>query len=87
VYDVDAGLHQYHVAVTGRAVVQGEEAYVVIFTLARGRESVVWIGMTSGELLRMETMLDASTLLRQERVVPSGRPSGAPSGARSPQSR
>jgi len=37
----------------------------------------VWIGMTSGELLRMETMLDASTLLRQERVVPSGRPNGA----------
>lgn len=68
VYDLDAGLREYRLAVTGSTTVQGEEAHVVIFTLARGRESVVWVGKQSGLVLQMETMLGATTLLRQVRV-------------------
>jgi hypothetical protein len=40
---------------------------VVIFTLAPGRESVVWISTTSGQVLQVETMIDAETMLRQVR--------------------
>lgn len=68
VYDTDAGVREYHVAVTGSTTVQGEEAHVVIFTLGRGRESVVWIGKQSRNLLQMETMLGPTTLLRQVRL-------------------
>jgi hypothetical protein len=68
VYDTDAGVREYHVAVTGSTTVQGEEAHVVLFTLGRGRESVVWIGKESRDLLQMETMLGPTTLLRQVRV-------------------
>ncbi|MFN8979447.1 MAG: hypothetical protein ACK5ZZ_12835 [Gemmatimonadaceae bacterium] len=68
VYDPDAGLREYHVAVTGSTTVQGEEAYVVLFTLGKGRESVVWIGKQSHDLLQMETMLGPTALLRQVRV-------------------
>ena len=67
VYDTDSGLREYRIAVTGTATVLGEEAYVVIFTLAPGRESVVWISTTSGQVLQVETMIDAETMLRQVR--------------------
>ena len=67
VYDTDSGLREYRIAVTGTATVLGEEAHVVIFTLAPGRESVVWIGMASGRVLQVETMIDADTMLRQVR--------------------
>ena len=65
VYDLDAGLHQYHVAVTGMATLLGEPAWVVTLTLARGRESVVWIGQQSREVLQVETMIGANVLLQQ----------------------
>lgn len=68
VFDVDGGLRAYQIRVTGRTEVQGEDAHVVILTLARGRESVVWVGATSGRILRIETMLNATTMLLQERV-------------------
>jgi hypothetical protein len=69
VYDTDSGLREYRIDVTGSATVLGEEAHVVIFTLAPKRESVVWIGKTSRRLLQVETMIDANTMLRQERQV------------------
>ena len=47
--------------------VLGEAAHVVIFTLAPGRESVVWISTTSRQVLQVETMIDAETMLRQVR--------------------
>jgi len=65
VYDVDNGLYQYAVRVTGSAIVQGEPAHVVIFTVAKGRESVVWVGKTTGRVLRVETVVGTG-LLRQE---------------------
>ena len=65
VYDTDSGLREYRIDVTGSATVLGEEAHVVIFTLAPKRESVVWIGKTSRRLLQVETMIDANTMLRQ----------------------
>lgn len=68
VFDVDGGLRAYQIQVTGSTVVQDEEAHVVIFTLARGRESVVWVGKQSGQILRIETLLNATTMLQQERV-------------------
>ena len=67
VYDTDSGLREYRVEVTGSATVQGEEAHVVIFTLAPKRESVVWIGKESHALLQVETLIDGSTMLRQVR--------------------
>jgi hypothetical protein len=67
VYDTDSGLREYRIAVTGTATVGGEAAHVVIFTLAPGRESVVWISTTSGRVLQVETMIDAETMLRQVR--------------------
>ena len=67
VYDTDSGLREYRIDVTGSATVLGEEAHVVIFTLAPKRESVVWIGKESRRLLQVETMIDANTMLRQER--------------------
>lgn len=69
VYDTDSGLREYRIAVTGSAMVQGEEAHVVIFTLAPNRESVVWIGKESRRLLQVETLIDANTMLRQVRQV------------------
>ena len=69
VYDTDSGLREYRIDVTGSATVLGEEAHVVIFTLAPKRESVVWIGKESRRLLQVETMIDANTMLRQERQM------------------
>ena len=67
VYDTDSGLREYRIDVTGSATVLGEEAHVVIFTLAPKRESVVWIGKVSRRLLQVETLIDANTMLRQQR--------------------
>lgn len=67
VYDTDSGLREYRIEVTGSATVLGEEAHVVIFTVAPKRESVVWIGKSSRRLLQVETMVDANTMLRQVR--------------------
>ncbi len=67
VYDTDSGLREYRIEVTGSATVLGEEAHVVIFALAPGRESVVWVGKASGKLLQIETLIDADTMLRQVR--------------------
>lgn len=64
VYDLDGGLHPVALRVTGRATVLGEEAHVVILTLAPTRESTVWIGAASGRLLRMETLV-GGVLLEQ----------------------
>ncbi len=68
VYDLDGGLHPVELRVTGRAAVQGEEAHVVVFTLAANRESTVWIGAASGRLLRMETLVGG--VLLEQRLVP-----------------
>lgn len=76
VYDTDSGLREYRIDVTGSATVLGEEAHVVIFTLAPKRESVVWIGKASRRLLQVETMIDANTMLRQERQVRQERAAG-----------
>jgi hypothetical protein len=67
VYDTDAGIHEYRLAVTGSALIQGEEAHVVTFTLSRSSDAIVWVGKTSRELLQMETLLTGNTLLRQVR--------------------
>ncbi len=72
IFDIDAGIRTYRIAVTGSAMVQGEDAHVVVFTMTRSRESVVWIGKESGQLLRMQTMLGSGTMLEQERM--SGSP-------------
>jgi len=69
VYDLDGGLREYRVQVTGRTTVQGDDAHVVILTLARNRESVVWVSVATGQVLRIETMLGETTMLRQERVL------------------
>ena len=68
VYDTDSGLREYRIEVTGSATVLGEEAHVVIFTLAPKRVSVVWIGKESRRLLQVETLIDANTMLRQVRL-------------------
>jgi hypothetical protein len=73
VYDLDVGLHQYHIAVTGTATIDGELAWVVTLTLARGRESVVWIGQQSREVLQVETMIGANAML-QQRMQPAAPP-------------
>lgn len=67
VYDTDSGIREYSINVTGSATVLGEDAHVVIFSLAPGRESVVWIGKSSARVLQIETMIDAETMLRQVR--------------------
>ncbi|MBY0492283.1 MAG: hypothetical protein K2R93_20755 [Gemmatimonadaceae bacterium] len=68
VYDTDAGVHEYRLAVTGTAQIQGEEAYIVRFALSRTSEAFVWMSTTTREFLQMETMLAGNTLLRQVRV-------------------
>lgn len=68
VYDTEAGLREYRVQVTGRTTVQGEETHVVVLTLARNRESVVWVSTTTGQVLQIETMLGETAMLRQVRV-------------------
>jgi hypothetical protein len=57
--------------VTGRATVLGEAAHVVVLTLAANRESTVWIGVESGRLLRMETLV-GGVLLEQRLVAEPG---------------
>jgi len=69
VYDLDGGLREYRVNVTGRTPVQGEDCDVVILTLARNRESVVWVSVATGQVVQIETMLGETTLLRQVRVL------------------
>jgi hypothetical protein len=71
VYDLEGGVHPVELAVTGRATVQGEAAHVVVFTLAANRESTVWIGVASGRLLRMETLV-GGVLLEQRLVAEPG---------------
>lgn len=68
VFDLDAGLKEYEIKVTGSAMVQDEDAHVVVFTIAKGRDSVVWIGKQSRQLLRIETLLGPTTMLQQERL-------------------
>lgn len=68
VYDLDGGLREYRVQVTGRSTVQGEDCHVVVLTLARNRESVVWVSVSTGQVLQIETMLGETTMLRQVRV-------------------
>lgn len=68
-YDTDAGLREYRVQVTGRTTVQGEDAHVVVLTLARNRESVVWVSAVTGQVLQIETMLGETAMLRQVRVA------------------
>jgi hypothetical protein len=65
VYDVDGGLHHYHVQVTGAATMLGEVSYIVRFSLSRSRAATVWIGKQSGLVLQIETLL-GPMLLRQE---------------------
>lgn len=69
VYDTDAGIHEYRLAVTGTATIQGEEAHVVTFALSRTSEAMVWVSKASGQLLQMETMIGGNTLLRQVRTT------------------
>jgi hypothetical protein len=69
VYDLDGGLREYRVNVTGRTPIQGEDCHVVILTLARNRESVVWVSVATGQVVQIETMLGETTLLRQVRVL------------------
>jgi len=68
VYDLDGGLREYRVQVTGRTPVQGEDCHVVVLTLARNRESVVWVSVATGQVVQIETMLGETTMLRQVRV-------------------
>jgi len=70
VYDLDGGLREYLVQVTGQTTMQGKAAHVVVLTLARNRESVVWVSVETGQVLQIETMLGETTLLRQVRVRP-----------------
>ncbi len=67
VYDTDSGLREYRIEVIGSTIVLGEDAHVVLFTLAPKRESVVWISKASRQLLQVETLIDANTMLRQVR--------------------
>lgn len=69
VYDLDGGLREYRVQVTGRTPVQGEDCHVVVLTLARNRESVVWVSVATGQVVQIETMLGETTMLRQVRVL------------------
>ncbi len=69
VYDTDSGLREYAIHVTGSTALVGEEALVVVFSVAPGKESVVWIGKTSGRLLQIETLVNDEILLRQVRMV------------------
>jgi hypothetical protein len=69
VYDLDGGLREYRIQVTGRTAVQGEDCHVVILTLARNRESVVWVSVDTGQVVQIETMLGETTMLRQVRVL------------------
>lgn len=68
VYDTDAGAHEYRLAVTGTAQIQGEEAYIIRFSLSRTSEAYVWVSTQTRQLLQMETMVAGNTLLRQVRV-------------------
>jgi hypothetical protein len=68
VYDIDAGVHEYRLAVTGTTQIQGEEAYIVRFALSRTSEAFVWVSTATREFLQMETMIAANTLLRQVRL-------------------
>ena len=65
VYEPDVGLREYRVVVTGSTAIQGEPAHVVTLTIARNRESVVWVSQRSGLVLQIETLLGETTLLRQ----------------------
>jgi hypothetical protein len=67
VYDTDAGVHEYRLAVTGTATILGEDAYIVRFALSRTSEAYVWVSTATRELLQMETMLAGNMLLRQVR--------------------
>lgn len=69
VYDLDGGLREYRVNVTGRTTVQGDDCHVVVLTLARNRESVVWVSVATGQVVQIETMLGETTMLRQVRVL------------------
>jgi hypothetical protein len=69
VYDVDAGVREYRLSVTGETTVQGEPAHVVVLTLSRTRESVVWVSIATGQVLQIETLLGEMTMLRQVRVL------------------
>lgn len=66
VYDVDGGLHHYHVRVVGSTMMLGEESHIVRFSLSRSRAATVWIAKGSGTLLQIETVLGPMLLLRQE---------------------
>lgn len=68
VYDTDAGVHEYRLAVTGTAQILGEEAFIVRFALSRTSEAYVWVSTATRDFLQMETMVAGSTLLRQVRV-------------------
>ncbi len=74
-WDAELGPSTYRIAVTGSAVVQGEDAHVVVFKMTRNRDSVVWIGKESGVILRIETMLGRSIMLQQERIIKAPSPS------------
>ena len=66
VYDVDGGLHHYHVQVVGSTTMLGEESHIVRFSISKSRAATVWIGKSTGLLLQMETVLGPLMLLRQE---------------------
>ena len=68
VYDVDAGLREYSVRVTGTATILGEEAHIVRFFFAPNRAATVWFAKGTGVLLQIETVLGETFLLRQELV-------------------
>lgn len=71
VYDVDAGLRRYQIAVTGTTAIQGDDCWVVILTLARGRESVAWISQRSRRIVKMETTMGTSILIQQSAERPT----------------
>lgn len=67
VYDVDAGLRRYQIAVTGRTTIDGDDCWVVVLTLARGRESVAWISQSSRRVVKMETTMGTTILIQLSR--------------------
>ncbi|MEN9508421.1 MAG: hypothetical protein RLZZ621_984 [Gemmatimonadota bacterium] len=67
VYDVDAGLRRYQIAVTGSTMVNGDACWIVVLTLARGRESVAWISESSRRVVKMETTMGTTILIQQGR--------------------
>lgn len=67
VYDVDAGLRRYQIAVTGSTVIDGDACWVVVLTLARGRESVAWISQSSRRVVKMETTMGTTILIQLPR--------------------